>query len=135
MTKTVSLRLKSEIDPNWKSDEWGGFHLPGMYRTFAQGNYVYTRNVVPVSENESRMFYFYTTYGRSSTERAVNKAWFTFASNWFKNYNFSGQDQAVMEPQVYNRPEALSATDVFPLGVRRLIVERGRDFQEAKPAD
>jgi len=36
-----------------------------------------------------------------------------------------------MEPQVYDQSEALSATDVFPLGVRRLIVERGRDFQAA----
>ena len=135
MTKSVPYRLKTSIDPNWKSDEWCAFHLPSMFRTFAQGNYVYTRNCVPVSESQSRMFYFYTTYGRSGSERLVNKLWFTFASNWFKNYNFSGQDQAVMEPQYYDQPEALSATDVYPLGIRRLIIERARDFQEVKPND
>lgn len=90
---------------------------------------------MPITADLSRVFYFNTNYGRSIAERLLNGAWFIFVRKWLKNYNFSGQDQGIMEPQVYNQPEALSATDVFPLALRRLIVERARDFRDTKTVD
>jgi len=131
----VPFRLKADPSPPWRVDEWNSFHLPSMFRAFDTGNYAYTRVIVPVTTETCRMFYYYTTHGRSDTEKLLNTLWFKFATNWWLNYNFSGQDQAVMEPQRYDLPEALSATDAFPLAIRRLIIERGRDFEELKPVD
>ena len=135
MTRAVRFHPKTDPNPPWRLDEWSGFHLPGMFRAFDSGDSLFTRCVVPVSANSSRMFYYYTTHGRSDSERLLNRLRFKLVSDWWLFYNFSGQDQAVMEPQVYNQPEALSATDVFPLGIRRLVVERARDFEDLKPVD
>ena len=134
MSKTMPLRPKVLVDAPWaKDDEWVAFHLPGIFRAFDTGRTMYTRFVVPIDRGSSRMFYLHTTRGRSRSESVGNQLWFKLIYNWWVNYNFSGQDQAVMEPQTYDQPEALSASDIFPLAIRRLIVECGRDFQDIKP--
>ena len=135
MQPFARFRAKPDPERPWvKNDEWNGFHMPSIFQN-DHGSAMYTRQAVPVSADQTRVFYFHSTVAHTDADRFWDRMWFTFVQNWSQNYNFSGQDQAVMEPQNYNQPEALSATDIFPLAVRRVIVERARDFLELKPGD
>jgi hypothetical protein len=42
------------------------------------------------------------------------------------NRQFSGQDERVIEHQKWDQPEKLTATDAFPMAVRRLMYEHAR---------
>ena len=117
--------------------EWHDAHLPSTFQV-DYSSHIYTRTTVPIDTERSRIFYFHTTRPRSSGERLANIAYFRAWKNWSMNYNFSGQDAKVVQDQYYDQPEKFSATDTFPLALRRFIVENGRDFLrsgEALPPD
>ena len=88
---------------------------------------------MPIDEKTSRVFYFHTTKPDSSKRRVWDKVYFTVFLNWMVNYNFSGQDARIVEKQYYDRPETFTATDVFPLTLRRFILENARDFNVSRP--
>lgn len=113
------------------SQEWHDFHLPTTYQVDFQ-TYIYSRVTVPIDGETSRVFYYYTTHPRSALRRVWNKVFFRGFYRWQIVDNFSGQDGAVVMAQYYDKPERLSATDTFPLGIRRLIIDNARDFKRAR---
>ncbi len=110
-----------------KSEEWAGLHLPCTFRVDYR-TFIYSRCTVPIDREQSRMVYFHATRPATRWKRWVDTFAFYVWRNWQMNYNFSGQDQRMMENQRYDTPEKLSGTDRFPLETRRLIVNHARDF-------
>jgi phenylpropionate dioxygenase-like ring-hydroxylating dioxygenase large terminal subunit len=112
--------------------EWQQAHLPATFQVDYH-DHIYSRVTVPIDAKTSRVFYFHTTKPDSSKRRAWDKVYFTLFLNWMVNYNFSGQDARIVEKQYYDRPEVFTATDVFPLTLRRFILENARDFNVDRP--
>jgi len=110
--------------PKPKTTEWcGGHHLPGMFRTeFAYD--LYTRMCVPVEEKKTRLFYYHCTYPKNRVQRWVQTFLYYAYHRYVIEYNFSNQDNAVMNNQSYDAPEALSVTDSEVVQWRRLIVTK-----------
>lgn len=122
-------RSKTDRKPMITDPEWHDAHLPSTYQVDYM-THIYTRTTVPIDEDNSRIFYFHTTRPLTPRRRLYDQLFFTLYQNWQMNYNFSGQDADVVEYQHYDQPEKFSATDVFPLTLRRFILEHGRDFQD-----
>lgn len=122
-----NVRPKPVLEPMVTDPEWRDAHLPTTYQVDYR-DHVYSRLTVPIDEKTSRIFYFHTTRPKTSLERTKDTLYFVLFQNWMMNYNFSGQDAKVIVNQSYDRPETFSATDVFPLTLRRFILENGRDF-------
>jgi phenylpropionate dioxygenase-like ring-hydroxylating dioxygenase large terminal subunit len=102
--------------------EWaGGHHLPSMFRTGAP-SHLYTRWVVPVDQENSRVVYFHTAKPKSWLGRAYERFIFHTYHDWSMNYNFSGQDARQMIYQYYEFPEKLSATDIQSIQWRKLLL-------------
>ena len=127
------FRRARDRPPLVKSEEWTGLHLPCTFRVDYR-TFIYSRCTVPIDREQSRMFYFHATRPGTCWKRWVDTLVFYIWRNWQMNYNFSGQDQRMMEHQRYDTPEKLSGTDLFPLETRRLIVNHARDFQRARAA-
>jgi phenylpropionate dioxygenase-like ring-hydroxylating dioxygenase large terminal subunit len=125
----VSAVKKTERQPMITDPEWHDAHLPSTYQVDYQ-THIYTRTTVPIDAERSRIFYFHTTRPLTPRRRLRDRLFFELYQNWQMNYNFSGQDADVVEYQHYDQPEKFSATDVFPLTLRRFILEHGRDFQD-----
>jgi phenylpropionate dioxygenase-like ring-hydroxylating dioxygenase large terminal subunit len=111
------------------SDEWQDFHLPTTYQV-DYPDHIYSRVTVPISEDQSRIFYFHTTTPPSGRDRLFDTWFWRLWYRWQMVDNFSAQDGEVVQAQRYDLPEKLSATDTFPLAMRRFILEYGRDFQD-----
>lgn len=118
-------------EPMIGEDEWRQAHLPTTFQVDYH-DHIYSRVTVPIDAGRSRVFYFHTTRPTTRGRRIWDKALFTVYLNWMVNYNFSGQDQKIVEKQYYDQPETFTATDVFPLTLRRFILENGRDFVLAR---
>lgn len=118
-------------EPMIDDAEWRQAHLPSTFQVDYH-DHIYSRVTVPVDAGRSRVFYFHTTKPRSRARRIWDRVLFTVYLNWMVNYNFSGQDQKIVEKQYYDRPETFTATDVFPLTLRRFLLENGRDFVIAR---
>lgn len=114
-------------DPFVKSKEWTNFHLPTTFQVDYH-SYLYSRITIPVDEETSRVLYLFATRPAGSLKRLWDKLVFRVYLDWKLNSNFSNQDKRVVETQNYASDEKLSATDVFPLEIRRLILSHGRDF-------
>ena len=125
------IRRRDMPPPMISDPEWHDAHLPATYQV-DYNTHIYTRSTVPINAERSRIFYYHTTKPETPLERAKDIAYFRAWKNWSMNYQFSGQDEDVVEFQHYDTPEKFSATDTFPLGLRRLIVEKGRDFLRAE---
>ncbi|MCL2730113.1 MAG: Rieske 2Fe-2S domain-containing protein [Actinomycetia bacterium] len=121
----VILKLRPVPEPLVKDLEWHDFHMPGTFQA-DYSRFLYSRLTVPIDSGTSRIFYFHTTRRRGTLRDWWDTAYFTVFHNWMMNYNFSGQDLGAVEPLHYDTPEHLSATDVFPLTIRRLMVENAR---------
>jgi phenylpropionate dioxygenase-like ring-hydroxylating dioxygenase large terminal subunit len=124
------VRRPKKHQPMVTDPEWHDAHLPAIYQV-DYGDHIYTRMTVPIDKETSRIFYFHTTRPADRKRELWDRAYFTVFQNWMMNYNFSGQDADVVEYQYYDRPELFSATDTFPLTLRRFILEHGRDFLRA----
>lgn len=125
--------------PYKTADEWADkpgtycWHLPGIVR-INSGIFMYTRFAVPVDENLSRIVYVHNRRVRNRLERVLVRAWFALYFNWWKNYNFSGQDSRIASPTRYWTPENLAPTDSMMLAIRRLVVFGSRDRQREQEA-
>jgi nitrite reductase/ring-hydroxylating ferredoxin subunit len=118
-----------EVDPEWKDA-----HLPSTYQV-GYPDHIYSRITIPIDEKTSRIFYFHATKPTSAKREMWDRVYFKLFQNWMMNYNFSGQDARVVVNQAYDSPEIFSATDIFPLTLRRLILENARDFQRKTNSD
>lgn len=118
---------KPPAEPFVKDEEWRHFHLPSTFQVDYHGA-LYSRVTVPIDEGSSRVFYLYGTRPRTKVQRIRDRAAFKAYLDWKLNANFSNQDKRLVERQEYGAPEKLSATDVFPIEIRRMIVAHARDF-------
>lgn len=122
--------FRGQNRPEENPEEWsGGYHAPSMIRSFGA---TYTRWVVPIAPNFSRIIYFYTKRIDNPLPRALQKAYFYAWYNWMRHYNFSGQDNGAASPCRYYTPENLSATDSHLVLLRKLITEQSRDALRRK---
>lgn len=118
-------RIRSRGQAEDVPEEWsGGYHAPSMIRSFGA---TYTRWVVPIKPNLSRVVYFHTRRIKNPARRAWEKVYFYAWFNWMRHYNFSGQDNGAASPCRYYTPEILSATDSHLVLLRKLITEGSRD--------
>jgi nitrite reductase/ring-hydroxylating ferredoxin subunit len=135
--------------PIRNSELWGsGHHLPGMFRAGGGGggipmgaprqNFIkrlfsggggslfglYTRQVVPVDDWKTRVWYHHYTLPANR----LHKAWIWFnyftLGRWTSEYNFSQQDMSVMLNQRYDVSEKLAGTDAEVVQWRRLVVTK-----------
>jgi phenylpropionate dioxygenase-like ring-hydroxylating dioxygenase large terminal subunit len=73
-------------------EEWGvGEHLPGMFRQ-NYWSHVFTRWVVPIDEEHSRVVYFHSMKASNWLQRLWARLLFHGLRNWVMNRNFSEQD-------------------------------------------
>lgn len=112
-------------EPFIRSTEWTNFHLPTVFQVDYHA-YAYSRITVPVDEDTSKVFYLFATRPTNLFGAWWDRFIFWAYLDWKLNSNFSNQDKRVVEAQDYGTHEKLSATDVFPLEIRRLIVKHGR---------
>ena len=125
--------------PYATADEWADgagtycWHLPGIVR-INSGIFMYTRFAVPVAPNLSRIVYVHNRRVRTTFGRALVRLWFAMYFNWWKNYNFSGQDNRIASPTRYWTPENLAPTDSMMVAIRRMVVFGSRDRQRERRA-
>ena len=132
---SIVSRFQRSIPPLLDSPEWScQFHLPGYVR-FDYGSYMYSRVMVPIDKNTTRIVYFFATRSKTKAGKLYHFLRFQLWRRWSMAFNFSGQDEAIILPQKYDAPEHLSPTDVFPVAVRRLILSHARDFQGKAPQE
>ena len=94
------------------------------------------RAVTPDDKEHSWIFYYNTTYPRSSARRFYNRFIFHAYYNWKQHRNFSGQDKRIVEALNYERPhEKFSRSDAFPLAWRRMVIEYARRAPGSDDAD
>ena len=102
-----------------------------MFRTeFAYD--LYTRMCVPVEEKKTRLFYYHCTYPKNIIQRWWQTLLYYVYHRYIIEYNFSDQDNSVMNNQSYNSPEALSITDSEVVQWRRFIVTKHFGGRNAK---
>jgi phenylpropionate dioxygenase-like ring-hydroxylating dioxygenase large terminal subunit len=118
------------------SEEWGaGQHLPGLFRQ-NWGTHMFTRWVVPVEENYSRLFYFHATKPNNTLGRVYERLHFKFIHNWLVNKNFSEQDRRGSVEAYHDTPEYLSISDLQTVAWRQFILtapELQRPTETAAP--
>ena len=104
------------------SDEWQpGQHLPGMVRQ-NYWTHVFTRYVVPMAEEKSRLIYFHSARPSNWVGRLYERLHWTFIHNWMVNKNFSEQDARGAIEAYHDRPEYLSQTDLQTIAWRKFIL-------------
>ncbi len=103
-------------------EEWGsGHHLPMMYRG-NRGNVFYSRACIAVTEKTSRQIYYKAARPSNWIGLLYEKAhWRLWGQR--AQANFSHQDISAVEPQRYDTPEHLSATDIHQVFWRRLVLQ------------
>jgi phenylpropionate dioxygenase-like ring-hydroxylating dioxygenase large terminal subunit len=115
------------------SEEWGpGQHLPGLFRQ-NWGTHMYTRWVVPVEEDQSRVFYFHSTKPSHLVGRIYERLHFRCIHNWLVNQNFSEQDRRGSVEAYHDTPEYLSVSDIQTIAWRRFILSASELESPAEP--
>ena len=117
-------------------ERWGtGHRLPGMYRTFNRVH-MYTRQMVPIDAETTRVAYFHATRPRNRLGRWYETAQYHLYHKWAMYDNFSVQDMAAMSPQRYDTSEFLSPTDSPVIAWRRFVATQARGLVgRAEPGD
>jgi phenylpropionate dioxygenase-like ring-hydroxylating dioxygenase large terminal subunit len=115
------------------SEEWGaGHHLPGMFRQ-NYGCKLFTRWIMPVDENRTRLWYFHATRPGNALGRLYERVHFHLFGNWLMNKNFSEQDS---KGSVYAYPdpkEHLSPWDVHTFMWRKFLLS-SPELRESREA-
>jgi phenylpropionate dioxygenase-like ring-hydroxylating dioxygenase large terminal subunit len=107
-------------------EEWeSGQRLPSLVRQHHH-DHMYTRWVVPVEPDLTRVVYLHSARPRSKLGEAYTRAQYALWHNWSHHFNFSDQDYDAMASVRYQYPEYLSSTDTCTAVFRRLIVEQAR---------
>ena len=112
-------------------EEWQGFRLPGMQRVgwvWGPGA-MYTRWVIPVDKDLTRVYYFRSSRVRTRMGRLIDRLAYALYRDWMVHYNFSDQDYDAMRSVRYQYPEFLSSTDGYMVATRRLIAEHARGLR------
>ncbi len=116
-------RRAGHLPPWGIPEEWGmGHRLPCMFRSDHKTD-IYTRNCVPVTENESRQIYFKAVHASSWLGRMYESVQYHLYGRWMQVSNFSKQDMHAMIGQRYDTQEYLSTTDSEVILWRRLILQ------------
>jgi phenylpropionate dioxygenase-like ring-hydroxylating dioxygenase large terminal subunit len=103
--------------------EWdGAMHLPCMFRTGGR-THIFTRMVIPVDENNLRLFYFHAIKPQNPLAALYEKLHFNTWHDWSMNVNFSGQDARQMIYQYYDKPEKLTVSDAYTIAWRKLVFQ------------
>lgn len=105
-------------NPEWKA----GHRLPSSTRVY-YGTHMYTRNCVPVSEKETRVWYYHYAQPKNKLGKIWERAFFNVVHNWLMNTNFSSQDYSVVGPQYYDTPEKMSVSDFESIEWRKLVMK------------
>jgi hypothetical protein len=114
-------------------EEWQGIRLPCIIRLNVF-NCFYTRWIIPVDENLTRLMYICSTRPLNPLSRLYN--WLTWPiHNWEHHFNFSNQDYDAQYSVRYQHPEYLSATDSVLIAMRRLVTEHARRTQRSPSND
>ena len=104
-------------------EDWGlGHRLPCIFRSDHKTD-MYTRNCIPVTENESRQIYFKAVRASSWLGRWYERIHYRTYGRWMQVSNFSKQDMHAMVGQRYDTQEYLSTTDSEVILWRRLILQ------------
>jgi len=116
-------RVRSKFRPPFQvSEEWGtGQHLPSVVR-LNYGTHMYTRWAVPVTEHETRMFYFHAARRATWIGRVHEWLQWHLFHNWAMNKNFSEQDSPGAIDLYYDRPERPSISDQQTIEWRKLVL-------------
>jgi len=125
--------MRTAPGPQIADEEWHDFHLPATFQVDYL-RFAYSRLTVPIDKDTSRIFYFHTTRRGSTLRNLWDKVYFEVFHNWMMNYNFSGQDLEAVEGLHYDTPEHLAATDVFPMTIRRAMMENARQLPSSTSA-
>ncbi|HLY67483.1 MAG TPA: aromatic ring-hydroxylating dioxygenase subunit alpha [Chloroflexota bacterium] len=126
-------RKMQRITPYQLSDEWGpGQHLPSIVRLNYQ-THVYTRWVVPVEKNLTRLFYFHAAKRATKLGRLHERLHWTLFHNWAMNKNFSEQDSKGAIRSYWEEPENLAPTDAQTIAWRKMALE-ARGMPAAEPS-
>ncbi len=120
--------------PTWECpEEWtNGTHLPSTFRSDHKTD-MYTRCAVPVTEKLTRVIYFKAVRPKSWVGRLYERVHYRLYGRWMQVTNFSNQDRSVGEPQRFDTPEYLSATDAYNIVLRRLFLQ-ARGMMKAEDA-
>jgi phenylpropionate dioxygenase-like ring-hydroxylating dioxygenase large terminal subunit len=94
------------------TEEWGaGHHLPGIFRQNFGGK-VFSRWIMPIDEDHTRLWYFHSTRPTNGIGRLYERVHFTLIGNWLMNKDFSDQDSKGSVYAYHNTREHLSPWDV-----------------------
>lgn len=111
-------------------DEWGpGQHLPSMFRQ-NYWTHIYTRWVVPIEAERSRIFYFHAAKPTSWLGRVYERLHFKFIHNWLVNKNFSEQDMRGAVEAYHDTPEYFAPSDAQTIAWRKFLLT-ARDYERA----
>lgn len=124
LTKRPMKRPRFKTPPDWEN----GQRLPAIVRSHSF-DHMFTRWVVPVEENFTRLIYFHSSQPANRWARLREIVGFRLYHNWLHNYNFSDQDYDAMRSVRYQFPEHLSSTDTCTAVFRRLAAEHARGVQ------
>jgi phenylpropionate dioxygenase-like ring-hydroxylating dioxygenase large terminal subunit len=116
-------RVRAKFRPPFQvSEEWGtGQHLPSAVR-LNYGTHMYTRWAIPVTENETRMFYFHAARRATWLGRVHEWLQWNLFHNWAMNKNFSEQDGPGAIDLYYDRPERPSISDQQTIEWRKMVL-------------
>src|SRR5262249_34543198 len=116
-------RVRSKFRAPFRvSEEWGtGQHLPSVVR-LNYGTHMDTRWAIPVTEYETRMFYFHVARRPTWIGRLHERIQWWLFHNWAMNKNFSEQDSPGAIDLYYDRPERLSLSDQQTIEWRKLVL-------------
>lgn len=112
-----------------RNEEWcaNSVHLPSIVRLpFPTPKHMFTRTVVPIDGEKSRIFYYNTVRGASRWKKIYEFVKFHVWQIPLLYRNFSSQDAEATTKQYYNTPEKLWGSDRFPLEWRRCVINNAR---------
>lgn len=118
------LALKLKLPKFETPEEWEGTRPPGIQR-ISTWDSMYTRWVIPVEDNLTRVMYLYSSRPASRLDWARRVIMWPLY-NFLVHYNFSDQDFDAIRTVQYSSPEFLSSTDSYLVMVRRLFTEHAR---------
>ncbi|MGH7907744.1 MAG: Rieske 2Fe-2S domain-containing protein [Candidatus Binataceae bacterium] len=122
------LALKLKLPRFETPEEWEGTRPPGIQR-ISTWDSMYTRWVIPVEENITRVMYLYSARPASRLDW-IRRALTWPLYNFIVHYNFSDQDFDAIRTVQYQYPEFLSSTDSYLVMVRKLFTEHARGVKK-----
>lgn len=119
---TGKQKFRGKRKPYKLSEEWGpGQHLPSIVR-INYGTHVYTRWVVPVADDLTRIYYFHAAKRPTWLGRLHEVLHWHVFHNWAMNRNFSEQDARGAIKAYFDAPENLVVSDMQAIAWRKMVL-------------